>query len=138
MFLAGVAAWDDRSRAQAKSSRDTHKLLKDNAAVPSQPETLPRVVQRDRATFIRFSDVSRTVRRDGTVRLGNRLYEVDLSLRALEVECLPKDLPEEIVLDISELALDRALHVRDLSLPDGVRSVIGVSSIQETRADQGD
>jgi hypothetical protein len=26
------------------------------------------------------------VRRDGTVRLGNGLYEVDLSLRTLEVE----------------------------------------------------
>jgi large subunit ribosomal protein L25 len=44
-------------------------------------------------------------------------------MHALEVECLPKDLPEEIVLDISELALDRAMHVRDLKLPDGVRAV---------------
>ncbi len=44
-------------------------------------------------------------------------------LHALEVECLPKDLPEEIVLDINELGLDRALHVRDLKLPEGVRSI---------------
>jgi large subunit ribosomal protein L25 len=44
-------------------------------------------------------------------------------LHALEVECLPKDLPEEITLDINELALDRALHVRDLTLPEGVRAV---------------
>ncbi len=44
-------------------------------------------------------------------------------MHALEVECLPKDLPEEIVLDISELGLDRALHVRDLTLPEGVRAV---------------
>lgn len=29
---------------------------------------------------------TRTVRRDGTVRLGNRLYEVDLSLRTLTVK----------------------------------------------------
>jgi large subunit ribosomal protein L25 len=54
---------------------------------------------------------------------------LEVLLRALEVECLPKDLPEEIVLDISELALDRALHVRDLSLPDGVRSVIGPDQV---------
>jgi large subunit ribosomal protein L25 len=44
-------------------------------------------------------------------------------LHALEVECLPKDLPEEIVLDINELGLDRAMHVRDLTLPDGVKAV---------------
>jgi len=44
-------------------------------------------------------------------------------LHALEVECLPKDLPEEITLDISELGLDRAMHVRDIVLPDGVRAI---------------
>jgi large subunit ribosomal protein L25 len=44
-------------------------------------------------------------------------------MHALEVECLPKDLPEEIILDISELGLDRALHVRDLTLPEGVKAV---------------
>jgi large subunit ribosomal protein L25 len=44
-------------------------------------------------------------------------------LHALEVECLPKDLPEEIALDITELGIDRAMHVRDLLLPEGVRSI---------------
>jgi large subunit ribosomal protein L25 len=44
-------------------------------------------------------------------------------MHALEVECLPKDLPEEIVLDINELGLDKALHVRDLTLPPGVRPI---------------
>jgi len=33
-----------------------------------------------------YHRVQRTVRRDGTVRLGNQLYEVDLSLRTLEVQ----------------------------------------------------
>jgi hypothetical protein len=33
-----------------------------------------------------YHRVDRTVRRDGTVRLGNQLYEVDLSLRTLEVQ----------------------------------------------------
>ena len=44
-------------------------------------------------------------------------------LHSLDVECLPKDLPEEIALDINELGLDRALHVRDLTLPAGVRAL---------------
>jgi hypothetical protein len=33
-----------------------------------------------------YHQLTRTVRRDGTVRLDNQLYEVDLSLRALEVQ----------------------------------------------------
>lgn len=33
-----------------------------------------------------FTRLKRTVRKDGTVRLGNRLYEVDLALRGLEVQ----------------------------------------------------
>jgi large subunit ribosomal protein L25 len=44
-------------------------------------------------------------------------------LYQLDVECLPKDLPEEITLDISELALDRAMHVSDLALPPSVRAL---------------
>jgi large subunit ribosomal protein L25 len=44
-------------------------------------------------------------------------------LHVLEVECLPKDLPEELVLDINELGLDRALHVKDMVLPEGVRAL---------------
>lgn len=48
---------------------------------------------------------------------------LEILLRELEVECLPKDLPEEIVLDIGELALDKALHVKDMNLSEGVRSL---------------
>ena len=33
-----------------------------------------------------YHQVDRTVRRDGTVRIENHLYEVDLSLRTLEVQ----------------------------------------------------
>jgi putative transposase len=33
-----------------------------------------------------FTRIKRTVRKNGTVRIDNTLYEVDLSLRALEVE----------------------------------------------------
>ena len=33
-----------------------------------------------------FTRIKRTVRKDGTVRIEGKLYEVDLSLRALEVQ----------------------------------------------------
>ena len=50
-------------------------------------------------------------------------------LHALEVECLPKDMPEEITLDINDLGLDRALHVRDLVLPENVRALQALDQV---------
>ncbi|MEI6712764.1 MAG: 50S ribosomal protein L25 [Verrucomicrobiota bacterium] len=41
-------------------------------------------------------------------------------LHSIEVECLPKDLPEVIRVDVSGLNIDQSLHLRDLQLPAGV------------------
>jgi large subunit ribosomal protein L25 len=49
---------------------------------------------------------------------------LEVLIHELDVECLHRDLPEEVTLDISELALDRAMHVSGLQLPEGVRSLI--------------
>ena len=38
----------------------------------------------------------------------------------VEVTCLPKDLPEFIEVDISELELDAMVHLSELKLPEGV------------------
>jgi large subunit ribosomal protein L25 len=40
--------------------------------------------------------------------------------RTIEIECLPKDLPEVITVDVSALNIGDAIHVRDLPLPAGV------------------
>lgn len=39
----------------------------------------------------------------------------------LEVECLPKDLPEGIDVDITNLEIGHSIHVRDLAAPSGVQ-----------------
>ncbi|MDR1836094.1 MAG: 50S ribosomal protein L25 [Treponema sp.] len=39
----------------------------------------------------------------------------------IEVECLPKDLPERIDMDISGLKANQSLHVRDIPLAAGVK-----------------
>lgn len=50
--------------------------------------------------------------------LGGTLVKVT---HELEVECLPKDLPHEIIVDISKLdTLDSVITVADLPLPSGV------------------
>ena len=45
-------------------------------------------------------------------------------LHTIEVSCLPKDLPESISVDVSHLAIGEALHIGELTLPEGVTSTI--------------
>lgn len=45
-------------------------------------------------------------------------------LSELDVACLPKDLPEFITIDLSDLAAGHAIHASDLKLPQGVTAVI--------------
>jgi large subunit ribosomal protein L25 len=45
---------------------------------------------------------------------------LEQSLRALAIECLPGDLPDRIVVDVSQLNIGDAIHVRDIQLPPGV------------------
>lgn len=56
---------------------------------------------------------------DGVKNYGGLLEH---SLRSLAIECLPKDLPELIRVDVSALGLNQAIHVRDLVLPAGVKA----------------
>ena len=52
------------------------------------------------------------------VRVGGGLLESPL--RRLRIACLPKDLPEHIVVDVSHLEIGQAIHVGELTLPAGV------------------
>src|SRR5207245_4306051 len=45
---------------------------------------------------------------------------LDQNLRALPIECLPRDLPDKITVDVSALNIGDAIHVRDIKLPTGV------------------
>lgn len=48
---------------------------------------------------------------------------VQHQLRELEVECLPQDLPDNVVLEIGHLALTESLFVRDLTVPENVEII---------------
>jgi large subunit ribosomal protein L25 len=52
------------------------------------------------------------------VREGGML---ETPLHEIEVECLPKDLPERIEIDISGLKVNHSIHVRDIPLAQGIR-----------------
>lgn len=47
----------------------------------------------------------------------------ELLVHEIEVESLPRDLPERIEVDIENLAVGQSLHVGDLDQPEGVRFV---------------
>ncbi len=45
---------------------------------------------------------------------------LEFPMHEIEVECLPKDLPEVITLDVSELGVGDAIHIKDIKFPEGV------------------
>jgi large subunit ribosomal protein L25 len=49
---------------------------------------------------------------------------LEIAMHAIEVECLPKDLPEIITLDVSALNIGDAIHVKDIQFPEGVTARI--------------
>ena len=48
---------------------------------------------------------------------------VDFMTREVEIECLPKDIPEQIMIDISGLHLHQSLKVGDIVAPEGVKLI---------------
>jgi len=46
----------------------------------------------------------------------------------LKVRCLPKDLPEQLVVDVSHLALGKAIHLGEIKAPAGVE-ILGDKNI---------
>ena len=45
-------------------------------------------------------------------------------LHSLEVSCLPKDLPESISADVSHLDIGDALHIGEMTFPEGVKPIL--------------
>ncbi len=54
---------------------------------------------------------------EGVKTFGGLLEQ---NLRSLEIECLPRDLPDVITVDVSHLNIGDSIHVRELPLPHGV------------------
>lgn len=80
----------------------------------------------------------------GVKTYGGRL---ELLLHSIEVDCLPKDLPELISIDVSSLNVGEAIHLRDVQLPSGVSyrgdgeltvlRIAGATTADETAAAEG-
>lgn len=98
-------------------------ILKDVQSHPFKPEVLHVDLQRvDAGQKIRMeipihfkgADVAPGVKEGGV--FSRNVVEV-------EIQCLPKDLPEYLELDVSGLGIGDALHLSDVPLPAGVEIV---------------
>ena len=49
---------------------------------------------------------------------------LEQSLRSLAIECLPRDLPDRITVDVSQLNIGDSIHVREIQLPSGVTAKV--------------
>jgi large subunit ribosomal protein L25 len=58
---------------------------------------------------------------NGVKNFGGLLEQ---NVRALAIECFPRDLPDKITVDISALNIGDSIHVRDVPLPEGVRTKV--------------
>ena len=56
---------------------------------------------------------------NGVKNFGGLLEQ---NMRTLEIECLPQDLPEIISVDVSDLNIGDAIHIKDIKLPAGVKA----------------
>jgi large subunit ribosomal protein L25 len=54
---------------------------------------------------------------NGVKNMGGLLEQ---NLRSLAIECLPRDLPDVITVDVSALNIGDSIHVREIPLPEGV------------------
>lgn len=43
----------------------------------------------------------------------------------IEIRCLPKDLPESIQIDVSNLEIDQGIHISEIKFPEGVTCRLG-------------
>jgi large subunit ribosomal protein L25 len=73
------------------------------------------------------------------VKAGGLLEQM---LHSLEISCLPKDLPENIEVDVSALDIGDALNIGDVAFPEGVVATLGedvvVALVAKARTSQAE
>jgi len=98
----------------------TSAILRDLQRHPSKPLVLHVDLQRVSANEALRTQVPLHITGEDTcpgIKAGGQVYHDQTEV---EVECLPKDLPEFIEVDISGLNVGDTLHLSDLKVPEGV------------------
>ena len=65
---------------------------------------------------------------------------LDHPMREIQLECLPREIPDHIEVDVSALNIGESLHVRDIAIEEGMRMLsdpdLAVASVVAPRAEE--
>ncbi len=101
---------------------------KETFAVLKEIQTNPRT---DRVIHVDFYEVAfgKKFRVEVPIRVRGKAAGIEQGgileqvTRSLEVECLPKDVPEFLEVDVTALKIGDSLHLSDVKFPEGVQPV---------------
>ncbi|MGZ8431720.1 MAG: 50S ribosomal protein L25 [Candidatus Deferrimicrobiaceae bacterium] len=99
---------------------------KESYAVLKDVQTNPRT---DRVIHVDFYEVAfgKKFRIEVPIRIRGKAAGIEQGgileqvTRSLEVECLPKDVPEFLEVDVTPLGIGDSLHLSDVKFPEGVQ-----------------
>ena len=106
----------------------------------TQIEVILKDVQRDpqksHITHIDFLEVDQNVKitvnvpinfinEDTCVGIKKSGGVISHIITEIEINCLPKDIPENIQVDVQELDINQSIHLTEIKLPDGVEFLSG-------------
>lgn len=124
-----VDEYEFNSKFQAISESTIIKLNLDQQSLDVLIRDFQENVITGKVTHIDFYEIERgkQLRTNVSVHLEGAAIGVreggllETFVHEIEVECLPKDLPEHIVVDIADLAVGDSVHVSEMQTPEGVR-----------------
>ena len=104
--------------------KNQETILKDVQRHPSKPQILHIDLQRIVAgEAIRMSVPVHFMGEDAAVGVKQQGGVLNKMLTEVDVQCLPKDLPEYLEIDVSALEIGDLLHISDIKLPEGVELI---------------
>jgi large subunit ribosomal protein L25 len=111
-----------------QDNRNIPALLKDYQADPVNNELL----------HVDFYEVSLTEKITVTIQVSTIGVPIGVkrdkgfiqfNLRAVEIECLPDNLPESINVNVEDIEIGKSLHVKDIEPPEGVTILTAPSAV---------
>jgi large subunit ribosomal protein L25 len=117
------------SKFKAVSESTIIRLTSDASALEVLIKDYQEDIVSGRITHVDFYEIdqTRTLRARVAVRVRGNAQGVreggllETLIHDLEIECLPKDLPQDIDVDATPLLIGQSIHVRDLPPMEGVR-----------------
>ena len=105
--------------------KDEEVVIKDIQRHPAKATVLHMDFLRiNKSTYISIKIPLHFANEDRCVGVRKQGGTISRTMSELEVKCLPKDIPECIEIDVSNIAVGETLHISNINLPRGVESVV--------------